>query len=87
MAEGALLPLERGSAGAVLLSGDEVAESVEDREPGVASASVAVRDAAGRTVGAVSVSGPVERVTRRPRERYEAELRRAAAEISAALAG
>ena len=52
------------------------AESVEEREPGVASVSAAVRDqrpgAGGSIVAAVSVSGPVERTTRRPGERYGA---------------
>src|SRR2546423_598749 len=43
---GALLPLDRGSAGRVLagVGGDEWVESVEERQKGVASVSAAVRD-------------------------------------------
>jgi DNA-binding IclR family transcriptional regulator len=73
---GAALPLDRGSAGKVLrgLADGGWAESVEEREPGVASVSAAVRDhrlgADGTIVAAVSVSGPVERTTRQPGERY-----------------
>ena len=48
--QGALLPLDRGSAGRVL-QGDDIAESVEEREPGVASVSAAVRDRRGRRRG------------------------------------
>ena len=44
VAEGALLPLDRGSAGRVLLGQpDAYVESVEEREPGVASVSAPVR--------------------------------------------
>jgi len=39
---------------------------VAEREPGVASLSAPVRDGAGGVLGAVSVSGPVERLGRRP---------------------
>jgi DNA-binding IclR family transcriptional regulator len=92
VAEGALLPMERGSAGKVL-DGSRAgvcpqgwAESVEEREPGVASVSAAVRlgDA---VVGAVSVSGPVERLTRRPGARFGRQVVAAAREIAAALGG
>jgi DNA-binding IclR family transcriptional regulator len=44
--------------------------SVGEREAGVASVSAPVRDAAGRVVAAVSVSGPIERTTRQPGRRY-----------------
>ena len=74
--EGALLPLDRGSAGHVLrrIAGEspdegrrtEWVESVGEREPGVASVSAGVRDADGTVVAAVSVSGPIERLSRRP---------------------
>jgi DNA-binding IclR family transcriptional regulator len=89
---GVALPLERGSAGRVLRDGLTVAESVEEREAGVASVSAAVRDhrsgAAGVVIAAVSVSGPVERTSRQPRRRYGARVSAAAAEIerSAGLA-
>ena len=42
------------------------AASVGEREPGVASVSAPVRGPAGRVVAAVSVSGPIERLTRPP---------------------
>jgi DNA-binding IclR family transcriptional regulator len=42
------------------------AHSVAEREPGVASLSAPVRDASGSVLGAVSISGPVERLGRRP---------------------
>ena len=42
------------------------AHSVAEREPGVASLSAPVRDATGTVLGAVSISGPVERLGRRP---------------------
>ena len=42
------------------------AHSVAEREPGVASLSAPVRDGAGHVLGAVSISGPVERLGRRP---------------------
>ena len=65
--EGARLPLGVGSAGRVLAGGAAgVVESVEEREPGVASVSAAVRSSDGVVIAAVSVSGPVERLTRQP---------------------
>ena len=42
------------------------AHSVAEREPGVASLSAPVRDSSGAVLGAVSISGPVERLGRRP---------------------
>ncbi|NLE72849.1 MAG: IclR family transcriptional regulator, partial [Actinomycetales bacterium] len=42
------------------------AQSVAEREPGVASVSAPVRGPSGRVVAAVSISGPVERLTRQP---------------------
>ncbi len=42
------------------------AQSVAEREPGVASVSAPVRSPAGRVIAAVSVSGPIERMGRQP---------------------
>jgi DNA-binding IclR family transcriptional regulator len=87
---GASLPLEVGSAGKVL-GGQAAAlkrgwaESVGEREAGVASVSAPVRAAAGDIVAAVSVSGPIERTTRQPGRRYAAAVERAAAAIERAL--
>ena len=87
--EGALLPLHVGSAGRVL-SGDlgphGWVESVEEREAGVASVSAPVRDPDGRLLAAVSVSGPVERLSREPGARYGAAVVATAAEVAAAAA-
>ena len=82
--QGALLPLDRGSAGRVL-RGDDVAESVEEREPGVASVSAAVRDRNRRVIAAVSLSGPVERLSREPRRRFGRAVQAAAEAVSAAV--
>jgi len=83
---GASLPLDRGSAGHVLL-GDDVGrrgwiESVGEREAGVASVSAPVRDASGNVVAAVSVSGPIDRMTRTPGKKHGAAVAQAAREIS-----
>ncbi|MFM8267912.1 MAG: IclR family transcriptional regulator [Ilumatobacteraceae bacterium] len=83
---GALLPLELGSAGRVL-TGAHLAESVEERERGVASVSAAVVDASGATVAALSISGPVERMTRAPRRRFGRPVSDAAERLSALVAG
>jgi DNA-binding IclR family transcriptional regulator len=68
---GARLPLSVGSAGRVLSgqNGPWVA-SVEEREEGVASVSAPVRDAVDRVVAAVSVSGPLQRLSRQPGRKY-----------------
>ncbi|MBV8541742.1 MAG: IclR family transcriptional regulator [Pseudonocardiales bacterium] len=54
------------------------AQSVAERESGVASVSAPVRDGAGTVIAAVSVSGPVERIGRRPGVRWAADLLAAA---------
>jgi DNA-binding IclR family transcriptional regulator len=71
---GAVLPLDAGSGGKVLRADADVirrgwAESVAEREAGVASVSAPVRDR-GSVVAAVGVSGPIERLTRKPGTRY-----------------
>jgi DNA-binding IclR family transcriptional regulator len=71
--EGVLLPMEKGSAGRALAGEVTKAgwtESVEERERGVCSVSAPVVDYSDehgeRIVAAVSVSGPVERLSRTP---------------------
>ncbi|SFP25000.1 transcriptional regulator, IclR family [Amycolatopsis arida] len=54
------------------------AQSVAEREPGVASVSAPVRDSGGTVIAAVSVSGPVERIGRKPGGRWAADLLAAA---------
>jgi DNA-binding IclR family transcriptional regulator len=88
---GAVLPLERGSAGRVL-RGDPTGDagwiaSVEEREQGVASVSAPVLDRRGpvaSVVAAVSVSGPVDRTTRTPGTRYGAVVAAAARAVERA---
>ena len=84
---GEALPVDRGSAGRVLLgqSGEDGwLASVEEREPGVASVSAPVLDPSGATIAAVGVSGPVERLTRNPGARHGRRVVDAAREIEAA---
>jgi DNA-binding IclR family transcriptional regulator len=90
VAEGAVLPLRVGSAGRILAAEtrpDGWVQSVEEREPGVASVSAPVVDGHGDVVAAISISGPLGRLTRQPGGRFGGEVEVAAAEVSAALAG
>jgi DNA-binding IclR family transcriptional regulator len=50
------------------------AQSAAEREPGVASVSAPVRDGSGNVIAAVSVSGPIDRMGRRPGARWAADL-------------
>jgi DNA-binding IclR family transcriptional regulator len=90
VAVGAALPMDKGSGGRVLggawtaAAGPGWAESVEERELGVASVSAPVYSD-GAVVAAVSVSGPIERTTRSPGARYGPLVVVAAQEVSAAL--
>jgi DNA-binding IclR family transcriptional regulator len=61
------------------------AQSVAEREPGVASVSAPVRDASGQVVAAVSVSGPIDRMGRRPGARWAADLLAAADALQSRL--
>jgi DNA-binding IclR family transcriptional regulator len=61
------------------------AQSVGEREPGVASVSAPVRSPSGRVVAAVSVSGPIERLTRTPGRLHAASVVTAAQRLSEAL--
>jgi DNA-binding IclR family transcriptional regulator len=84
---GAELPMDVGSAAKVFagrLGRRGWAESVEERERGVASVSApVVRD--GEVVAAVSVSGPVERTSRSPGRRYAAAVCAAADDVAQAI--
>jgi DNA-binding IclR family transcriptional regulator len=87
---GAALPLDRGSAGRVLrdvpvLTAHGWAESVAEREVGVASVSAPVRDGGGGVLAAVSVSGPIERLTRQPGRRYGEAVVAAARRVESAV--
>ena len=87
--EGILFPLPVGSAGHLLLGeppgpGGWLA-TVEEREPGVASVSAPVHDRGGALVAAVSVSGPIERVSRQPGEHFGAAVVRASRAITEAM--
>jgi DNA-binding IclR family transcriptional regulator len=71
--QGALLPLDVGSAGRVL-SGEVGRpgwiESIGEREAGVASVSAPIVGPDGTVVAALSVSGPIERLSRQPGKRF-----------------
>lgn len=84
---GTRLPLGIGSAGRVLTG--EVGRSgwvasVAERAPGVASVSSPIV-VSGRVVGAVSISGPIDRTTRSPGRRFGAIVERAARSIEQSL--
>lgn len=82
---GAVLPLGRGSGGRVLRGETSPATgwvaSVAEREAGVASVSAPVT-LGGEVVAAVSVSGPIERMTADPGGRFGERVRHAARQIS-----
>jgi DNA-binding IclR family transcriptional regulator len=88
--EGSLLPLGVGSAGRVLAGEASSAggwiDSVEEREAGVASVSAPVLDRGGRVIAAVSLSGPVERLTRSPGTRFGDDVVAAGRAIGSAVA-
>ncbi len=92
VATGSTLPLDVGSGGRVLggsvlrgASADPWLASVAEREAGVASVSAPVADR-DVVVAAVSVSGPVQRLTTDPGARYGPRVAEAARAIEA-LAG
>ncbi len=98
---GAVLPLEHGSGGKVLLAWSEEgagedlagvknrgwAESVAEREAGVASVSAPVFGRDGELRAAVCASGPISRLGERPGERLADLVLEAAGEIRRALGG
>lgn len=62
------------------------AESVAEREPGVASVSAPVRDPLGTVVAAICLSGPLSRLGPSPGGRYAAAVMEAARRVEAAWA-
>ncbi len=96
---GSVLPLEQGSGGKVLLAWSEGgdapeldtirrqgwAESVAEREVGVASVSAPAFGSGGELRAAVCVSGPVSRMGENPGERLSGTVTGAGREISAIL--
>jgi DNA-binding IclR family transcriptional regulator len=61
------------------------AQSVGEREPGVASVSAPVRTSSGKVVASVSVSGPIERLTRQPGRMHAPAVMAAAERLSQSL--
>jgi DNA-binding IclR family transcriptional regulator len=61
------------------------AHSVGEREPGVASVSAPVRSPSGKVIAAVSVSGPIERLSRQPGRLHAPAVIAAAERLSEVL--
>lgn len=87
---GALLPLDKGSGGRVLL-GDPPrgpngwVESVGERSPGVASVSAPVFDD-GVLIAALCLSGPIDRLAPSPGKKFGEAVVRAARDVERAVA-
>lgn len=82
--EGALLPIAVGSSGRVLRGECGPAgwiESVGEREAGAASVSAPITAADGSVAAALSISGPVERLSRHPGRRFGAAVVAAASRV------
>lgn len=62
------------------------AQSVGQREAGVGSVSAPVRSASGKVIAAISISGPLERLTRTPGRMHAQAVMAAAARLSDLLA-
>jgi DNA-binding IclR family transcriptional regulator len=84
---GARLPMTVGSAAKVLDGAGSTAwaASVGEREEGVASVSSPVHDGAGRVVAAVSLSGPIQRLTRKPGAKFGDDVAEAARRVRQAI--
>ena len=86
--EGVLFPLDAGSAGKALTGAagrDGWVASVEERELGVASVSAPVTMPDDSIVAAVSISGPIDRMTRQPGKRFGHQVVVAAAKVAQSL--
>lgn len=66
---------------------NEIAESSGERDSGLGSASVPLFDASGIMIAALSLSGPVDRMSPHPATKFGPALRRAAREFDLALRG
>lgn len=80
--------LEGANFSAVALAGvrrNGWAQSVAEREPGVASVSAPVRSPGGKVIAAVSVSGPIERLSRQPGRLHAPAVMAAAERLSTVL--
>lgn len=101
--EGALLTMSAGSAAQVLAAWSDGpsafnrsvldgvrkrgwADSVAEREAGVASVSAPVWSS-GRVVAAISISGPIDRLSKRPGQRFGSAVVAAAEEVGRELSG
>lgn len=83
-----LLPMARFSASTLAgVRRRGWAQSVGERESGVASVSAPVRSPRGKVIAAVSVSGPIERLTRQPGRLHAPAVVAAAGALQAALVG
>ena len=85
--------LHRGLRGAVFSATDLSAvrrrgwaQSIGEREAGIASVSAPIRGVGGKVLAAVSISGPIERLTRQPGRLHGQAVAAAAARICELLA-
>ncbi|MEI8081236.1 MAG: IclR family transcriptional regulator [Actinomycetes bacterium] len=76
-----------GASALARVRGRGWAESVGERESGVASVSAPVLDPNGQVIAAISVSGPIERLSRNPGQRHAQRVMVAASSLSDALRG
>lgn len=61
------------------------AQSVGEREQGVASVSAGIKSASGKTIAAISVSGPIERMSRQPGKLHAPAVLAAADRLTTSL--
>lgn len=61
------------------------AQSIGERETGIASVSAPVRGPGGRVIAAVSISGPIERLTRQPGRQHAETVVTAARQLTRAI--
>ena len=61
------------------------AQSIGERERGTASVSAPIRNATGKVIAAVSISGPIERLTKQPGRLHAEVVCQAAYQLSDAL--